>query len=906
MNRYQLHRARRPLAWARRPSLAARILGEDGASLAPAPDIEPGPAPMLIAIGDISDEEPPFDPPDEDDDIFLGAASSFDEGCDESEEGEESFVPPKLLTYAAPADEQCARAPAEAAEEPQPDLFAFADMAPSALFEAAAAPEGANDHSGDDALDEALVHDAAEDEEPPFDAPDECDDVFGPTFERTAPLTAAVAQAAPAAPEPVAGPQAPLNSGECPAPPIHIHAAWDRPEIGALLECLRDDHRLVRADIEIARGGIDAAVMRFAGQASPNLLIIDTTLRRAEMLSSLDRLAQTIDPDCKIIILGALNDIGLLRELALRGVSEYIVPPVRTEDLARAVCRLYAQNDQSRVIAVVGARGGVGASTIAQNLAWSIAERQDACAALIDLDLAFGAAAFSIGKSSPQSVADALDAPDAITDEMLARATVQCTKHLQVLTAPATLERAFEIDPDAVEALVHHARRANQFVVLDLPHAWAPWVKQTLAHADEIVLVAGPDLASLRNSKSMLEAIAPLRQGKSAPLVALSMVGVPKRPEINAKDFTEAIGTSPAASFAFDPFLFGLCETRSQMIGEVDPDSKIACTLDTLAAALTGRKPSVRKRAADPAILAREGAADFAKSPKRGARHLSPAANDNVLVLTRETSIGTLSAAFANDPEGAYLAKARNAAQAGLAALAEEKRPRIGWGRIGVAACVAGVALAAGAWRAQTQRDTEPIIAAPAIAAAATPAAPAPASQYGSALLMLGEGRVSEAAPLLRAAAEAGFAPAQHRLAKLYERGDGLAADPVLARAWTERAAANGNVAAMHDLGVYYAQGEAASDNAAAFRWFRQAAEFGVADSQYNLGVLYYEGRGVHPDSSEALFWFSVAAAQGDAEAAQRAQALSAGLPQIDRDRAEARARAFRPRAPDAAANPQA
>ncbi len=905
MSRYQSRRARRTLAWARRPSLSARLLGEpaliaandmvgDVQTLSAADFTEAAPMPPPAANEAFTDEDPPFDPPDADDEIFGGPALEEEE--DACVDAEDQFVAPAHIA------EVIAFAPARI-DDAQGDLF----DAPSAALAAdqddpCEAPPPYDDPAPFGEAETTLA-DFAPDEEPPFDAPDDGDDVFGRTFERIA------AEAPETAPEPLAPeetatepPQPALASSEAPAPPIHIHASWDRPEIGALLQELAGDHRLARADIDIARGGVDSAVARFTGQESPNLLILDSTLRRAELLASLDRLAQAIDPDCKIIILGALNDIGLLRELAARGVSEYIVPPLRAEDLARAVCRLYAQNDQSRVIAVIGARGGVGASTIAHNLAWSIAERQDACAALIELDCAFGGGVFNIGcPEEEKALADLLSAPETISDETLARVAIQHTKHLQSVRAPATLERMFDLAPETVEKLVQHARRANPFVVLDVPHAWNAWVKHTLAIADEIVLVAAPDLASMRNAKGMLETLAPLRAGKSAPLIALSMTGVPKRPEINAKDFTDAVGAAPAVQIAFDPALFGLCETRSQMIGEAEPQSKAALALDGLAADLTGRKPVMKKRAADPAILARGAGADFAKSPKRGARDLKPAAdNDNVLVLTRETSIGSLTAAYASDPESEYLDKARTAAQAELDAQSQTRAPRFHWGRVGAAAAIAGVALLGGLWRAQNDAP----VAAPAPAAAATAPAPAPASQYASALLLIGEARVSEALPLLRAAAEAGFAPAQHRLAQMFERGEGLTRDGALARAWTERAAANGNVRAMHDLGVYYAQGEGqTADAAAAFRWFRQAAEFGVADSQFNLGVLYVEGRGVSPDLGEALFWFHVAAARGDNEAGARAAQLGATAPPGLAEQAMARARAFQPRTPNSAAN---
>ncbi|MGD9980629.1 MAG: hypothetical protein AB7H66_05185 [Hyphomonadaceae bacterium] len=177
-------------------------------------------------------------------------------------------------------------------------------------------------------------------------------------------------------------------------------------------------------------------------------------------------------------------------------------------------------------------------------------------------------------------------------------------------------------------------------------------------------------------------------------------------------------------------------------------------------------------------------------------------------------------------------------------------------------------------------------------------------AQYELALQRLGSGRTAEGVTLLRRAADRGFPMAQYRLAKLYERGEGVPADLTIARQWTERAAAAGNRRAMHDLGVYFARGEGAPlDEAAAFRWFRQAAELGVADSQYNLGVLYQQGRGVNASASEALFWFLVAARQGDQDAGARATAVEAQLSQMQVEQARARAQAFRPRAASAVAN---
>ncbi len=381
---------------------------------------------------------------------------------------------------------------------------------------------------------------------------------------------------------------------EQPVPRITIHACCDRPEIAEMVEATRTDRRMARAEISVDSGGIDGAVLRFASQASPNLLIIDTLLQGPQMLASLDRLAQVIEEGTKVVIIGAVNDIGLFRELMARGVSEYIVPPMQALDLIRTVCGLYVGPDKpfaGRVIAVIGARGGIGASTIAHNLAWSIAERQEAGATLMDLDLSFGTAALDFNQDPQQSLADVLLAPDRVDDVFLERVTTKQTQRLQMLTAPATLEREFELGTEAFESVIDRVRRAAPFVVLDLPHAWTSWIKHTLLAADDVIIVAGPDLASLRNTKNIVDLLKAARPYDSPPTVALSMVGVPKRPEIPLKDFAEALGSEPVASFPFDPALFGMAANNGQMIGEVAPTSKIAITIDNLAASLTGRKP---------------------------------------------------------------------------------------------------------------------------------------------------------------------------------------------------------------------------------------------------------------------------------------------------------------------------
>ncbi|MBN8607836.1 MAG: AAA family ATPase [Caulobacterales bacterium] len=390
------------------------------------------------------------------------------------------------------------------------------------------------------------------------------------------------------------------RSTEQPVPRITIHAACERPDIAQMVSGITSDRRMARAEVTVEQGGIEAAVVRFAAQASPNLLIIDSLQQGPQLLHNLDRLAEVIEQGTKVVIIGAVNDIALFRELMARGVSEYIVPPVQPLDMIRVICSLYVNPDKpfaGRVIGVIGARGGIGSSTIAHNLAWSIAERQESNATLLDLDLSFGTAALDFNQDPAQNIADALMSPDRVDDVFLERVMTKQTQRLQMLTAPATLEREFELDPQSFEMVIDRVRRTSPFVVLDLPHVWTSWVKHTLLAADDAIIVAGPDLASLRNTKNIIDLLKAMRPYDSPPTVVLSMVGVPKRPEIPFKDFADALGAEPVASIPFDPQLFGLAANNGQMIGEVAAQSKTALALDALAASLTGRKPVETKKA---------------------------------------------------------------------------------------------------------------------------------------------------------------------------------------------------------------------------------------------------------------------------------------------------------------------
>jgi pilus assembly protein CpaE len=380
---------------------------------------------------------------------------------------------------------------------------------------------------------------------------------------------------------------------ERPVPRISIHAFCEFPDTGASLQRASTDRRLAKAHMTVQLGGIGAAVDHFNGQVTPNLLIVETRLGGHEALNELDRLAEVCDPATKVVIVGRVNDVELYRELMRRGASEYLVAPLDPMHLIEVVAGLYSDPDGrpiGRVIAFMGARGGVGSSTLCHNAGWCIAEEQRINTTIIDLDLPFGTVALDFNDEPGQSVADALTAPERLDDVLLERVLLKRGDFLSLFAAPAVLDRDFEVSLEAYESVLDSVRQSSPCVLVDLPHHWAPWVKATLIAADEIVIVSSPDLASLRNTKNIVELLRHERPNDVAPRLVLNKVGMPKRPEIPAKDFAETIGLEPAQVIAYDPFVFGQAANNGQMLPELGQKLPVVDSVRALAGVLTGRK----------------------------------------------------------------------------------------------------------------------------------------------------------------------------------------------------------------------------------------------------------------------------------------------------------------------------
>ena len=375
-------------------------------------------------------------------------------------------------------------------------------------------------------------------------------------------------------------------------PHINLQAFCESDAVAHAITTAAEDRRFSKVQAKVHMGGAPAAVEAYRHSPTPNVIAVEVQGDRETILSQLDELAEFCDAGSKVVVIGRVNDIVLYRELIARGVSQYLVAPFDAMYFVESIAGIYAVPGSlpiGRILAVYGAKGGVGASTIAHNLAWTISRAMDAATVIADFDLAFGTVGLDFNQDPPQTIAEAVFAKAGFDSAMLERLRTRCSERLSLLAAPAMLDRTYDIADAGFEPLIDAMRVTVPFNVLDLPHLWTGWARRTLVAADEIAIVATPDLASLRNTKSLLDTLRAARPNDAVPKLVMNMVGVPKRPEIAVDEFAKAVEVTPTVVLPFEPKLFGTAANNGQTIGEVEPGGRIAESFNELARVLTGR-----------------------------------------------------------------------------------------------------------------------------------------------------------------------------------------------------------------------------------------------------------------------------------------------------------------------------
>jgi len=395
----------------------------------------------------------------------------------------------------------------------------------------------------------------------------------------------------------------PVSARARPIPRISIQAFCENAAMAEILQVAAEDRRLSKVHVAVHMGGIEAAVAHFQENPTPNLVIVESSLPRDHVLMELDRLSECCDPGTKVIVVGHVNDVVLYRDLLRRGVSEYLVDPTEPLQLMEAISNLYNNPETEpvgHVYAFVGAKGGVGSSTICHNAGWALSEQLKTNVVIADLDLAFGTTGLDFNQDPVQGIADALSSPDRLDEVLLDRLLTKCSEHLSIFAAPVVLDRDYDITVAGCDQVIDVVRQNVPYLAVDLPHTWTAWTKSVLVQADEVIITAAPDLANLRNAKSLVDLLRHARRNDNNPRLVMNMVNMPKRPEISVKEFETALDLKAISVIDFDAEVFGQAANNGQMIEELNPRAKSAAAFREIALDMTHRREAQPAKKSSP------------------------------------------------------------------------------------------------------------------------------------------------------------------------------------------------------------------------------------------------------------------------------------------------------------------
>lgn len=285
---------------------------------------------------------------------------------------------------------------------------------------------------------------------------------------------------------------------------------------------------------------IDASYYIEQNRISPSYIFLTIGSRKEDVLPELGELAQHCVAGTQLVVAGETNDIHFYRALLDHGAVDYFTLPVSMDQVAMALGRhgKPQATNQSTVVSLVSGAAGDGSSTIALNLAYCLAKEHGSKTIIVDMDYQYGMMAKNLDLSSPYGIRELFDHPDrGIDATLLDRMVIGYNNMLDIIAAPNDLKFMPPVQPELIRDLLVALREKYQFVILDLPHVWSPWVASALNHSDAIVLTAQLWLKSVTHASRLLNVLREMGMGLSHVRVAINRSGAKYKEGITPKDF---------------------------------------------------------------------------------------------------------------------------------------------------------------------------------------------------------------------------------------------------------------------------------------------------------------------------------------------------------------------------------
>ncbi len=343
---------------------------------------------------------------------------------------------------------------------------------------------------------------------------------------------------------------------------------------------------------KIYKGGLRNAIQSLSVSASPMILFVDLA-ESGDPLNDINALAEVCEPGTVVIAAGQVNDVRLYRDLVASGIQDYLLKPLHPDMLREALGHAQTMLNAPKhldiaidrphgAIAVIGARGGVGASTIAAALAWLMAERVNRSTALLDLDIHFGTGALALDLEPGRGLTDAIENPSRIDGLFIERAMVRATEKLAVLSAEAPINAPLITDGTAFFQLQEEMRSAFECTIIDLPRGMLVQYPHLMKEVQAAIIVTELTLAAARDTIRLLSWLKTNAPGTTVTVVANRMHAAGQL-EISRKDFEGSIERKIDQVVPFDQKLLTQAAKLGKTIVEAGKNSKTVAPLLALA-----------------------------------------------------------------------------------------------------------------------------------------------------------------------------------------------------------------------------------------------------------------------------------------------------------------------------------
>ncbi|MDD2324421.1 MAG: AAA family ATPase [Alphaproteobacteria bacterium] len=343
----------------------------------------------------------------------------------------------------------------------------------------------------------------------------------------------------------------------------------------------------------VQSGGPELFTSMLDFDAPPKFALVDFD-KQEQPVQLAARLVSLCGPSCRLVAMGSANDVTLFRGMLGAGMADYLVKPITPEALTqtllaatRGTSTTGGEIKDSKNIIFIGVRGGVGASALATNLAWTLSHRSKIKCALLDLDLQYGTSALAMDIEPGHGLRDVLSSPQRVDGLMIAGALVTESDTLGILSAEEPLDEIVHIDPTAIMALLKEMRITHQAIIIDMPKYLLPTQKRLLATAQEIVLVTEMSLVGIRDTLRIRSTLKNL--GITARVTQVATKIGPTRPAaVDEQTFTK--GTQASLDFIVpdDHKAMVASSNSGKMLDAIAPSSPVTLAIHKLAEHLMG------------------------------------------------------------------------------------------------------------------------------------------------------------------------------------------------------------------------------------------------------------------------------------------------------------------------------